>query len=224
MNLIDVLFVPGHSVAWDYIVSFDFLPDALAGLDTLISSLPKDGLDEISEGVWASPSASIAPSSCIMPPCIIYDDAEIRHSAFIRGNAVIGRGVVIGNSVEVKNSIIFDEAEIPHFNYVGDSILGYKAHMGAGSITSNVRSDKGNIVLHLPDGDFDTKRMKLGAFVGDRAEIGCNAVLNPGTVIGHDSVVYPLSSLRGYLPPSMINKGCGIIAEKRNKEELCSAR
>lgn len=214
MNLIETLFESGHTIAWDYISSFQFLPDALLGIGDFIRGILKTGYDEIREGVWASPSAVIAESACILPPCIIGANTEIRHSAFIRGNAVIGNNVVIGNSVEIKNAIISDCSEVPHFNYVGDSILGFKAHMGAGAITSNVRSDKKNVILHLPDEDIDTKRMKVGAFLGDRSEIGCNSVLNPGTVIGHDAIVYPLSSVRGYVHPSSIYKGFRNIIER----------
>ena len=215
MNWIAELFAPGHSIAWDYISSFSLLHEMLQGIHELVLSLDKEGYEEVREGVWVSPSAVIAPTAFLGSPCIIGDGAEIRHGAFIRGDAVIGAGAVIGNSVEVKNAIISDHAEVPHFNYVGDSILGYRAHMGAGSITSNVRSDRNDVIMHLPEGDVDTGRMKVGAFIGDRAEIGCNAVLNPGTVIGHDSVVYPLSSVRGTVPSMMIAKGREIIPRER---------
>ena len=214
MDIAELLFKPGHSIAWDYFSSFPLITDSLGGIHDFILSFPKAGYMEVSEGVWAASDVFIAPSACIQPPCIIGKGTEIRHSAFIRGDVIIGENVVIGNSVEVKNAIISDCAEVPHFNYVGDSILGYKAHMGAGSITSNFRSDKKEVVLHLPDGEVFTKRKKVGAFIGDRAEIGCNAVLNPGTVIGHDSVVYPLSSVRGYIPPCMIYKNQNLIVER----------
>ena len=217
MTYIDELFSPQHSIAWEYISSFSKLHEMLPGIHDFILSCPKSAFTEISDGVWVSPDAVIAPSALIQPPCIIDSGAEIRHSAFIRGNAVIGKNCVIGNSVEIKNTIISDSAEVPHFNYVGDSILGYKAHMGAGSITSNIRSDKKPIVMHFNDMDVETGMIKIGAFLGDRAEIGCNAVLNPGTVIGHDSIVYPLSSVRGFIPSWMIFKGSGTI-QRQHKE------
>ena len=211
MNWIHELFSPGHSIAWDYVSSFSFLHEILPGIHDFLLSCDKTGLEEISDGVWVSPSASIAPSATLMPPCIVMAGAEIRQCAYIRGNALIGKGAVIGNSCEIKNALIFDCAEIPHFNYVGDSVLGYKSHMGAGAITSNLRSDKKSIVMHLPDGDIQTDMIKIGAFIGDKSEIGCNAVLNPGTVIGHDSIIYPLSSVRGTVPSMMIFKTSGVV-------------
>ena len=217
MSFIEKLFSPGHSIAWDYISSFSELHEILPHIHDFIVSCPKTGLVEIADGVWASPTASIARTAVIMPPCLIGEGAEIRHSAYIRGNAVIGDNAVIGNSCEIKNAIISDNAEIPHFNYVGDSILGYKAHMGAGAITSNVRSDKKPIVLHINGKDLHTKLHKVGAFIGDRAEIGCNAVLNPGTIIGKDSIIYPLSSVRGYVPERMIYKANGNCVQREEK-------
>ncbi len=214
MNLAYELFEPGHTAAWDYLVSFSQLHEALSGIHDFILSSVKHGFVEIGENIWAAPDAMIAPTACIYGPCLIGSGTEIRHGAFIRGDAVIGAGAVIGNSCEIKNAIISDGAEVPHFNYVGDSILGWKAHMGAGSITSNVRSDKRNVVLHLPDGDVDTGRMKVGAFLGDRAEIGCNAVLNPGTVIGKDSMIYPLSMVRGYVQSRMVYKKRGDVIDR----------
>ena len=209
MNLVQELFSSGYSIAWEYMASFSFPHEILTGIHAYIRSYPKTGFIEIADGIWASPSAVIAPTALIMPPCIIGDGTEIRHGAFIRGNAIIGNDVVIGNSCEIKNSIISDRAEVPHFNYVGDSILGYKAHMGAGSITSNVRSDRKPIVLHINGEDIQTNMNKVGAFIGDRAEIGCNSVLNPGTIIGKDSIIYPLSSVRGYVAERMIYKANG---------------
>ena len=204
----DILTEP-HTIAWDYLSSFSMLHEALSGIHDFILSYPKDGLVEILDGVWASPEASIAPTACIKPPCIIGRGAEIRHCAYIRGDAVIGDGVVIGNSCEIKNAIISDSAEIPHFTYVGDSILGYRAHLGAGAITSNIRSDRKPIILHLPEGDIETGMIKIGSIIGDRAEIGCNAVLNPGTIIGRDTIIHPLTSVRGYVPSMAIVKQNG---------------
>ena len=214
MNLIEELFSPFHTIAWEYISSFRSLHEILPGINDFILSYPKTGFVEISEGVWASPSARIAETAMIMPPCIIDENAEIRHSAFIRGNAVIGKGAVIGNSVEIKNAIISDSAEVPHFNYVGDSVLGYKAHLGAGAITSNIRLDKHEIIMHIDNQQIRTGLIKIGAFIGDRAEIGCNSVINPGTVIGHDAVIYPLSSVKGFVPSWTVSNGNGYVTNK----------
>lgn len=211
MKLSEELFEEGHSLAWPYFTSFELISDALTGLHDFILSFPKKDLIEYSDGVWIEDGVAISSSAEICPPCIIGKGSEIRHSAFIRGNAFIGRNVVIGNSVEVKNAIISDSSEIPHFNYVGDSILGYKAHLGAGAITSNVKSDKSDVLIRIGDVILNTGRMKVGAFIGDRAEIGCNSVLNPGSVIGRDSIVYPLSSVRGFVPSRSIFKKDGSI-------------
>ena len=166
------------------------------------------------ENVWIHNTAVIAPTASINGPCIIGPNTEVRHCAFIRGNAVIGAGCVIGNSVEVKNSIIFDECEVPHFNYVGDSILGYKAHLGAGAITSNVKNDKTNVEVTFPLGRIDTKLRKFGAVVGDYSQIGCNCVLNPGTLIGKNVSIYPLQSIRGMIGDNIIYKGPGHTTER----------
>ncbi|MCR5417576.1 MAG: UDP-N-acetylglucosamine pyrophosphorylase [Lachnospiraceae bacterium] len=171
--------------------------------------------------VWVHTSATIAPSASITGPCIIGPETEIRHCAFIRGNAVIGSGCVIGNSVEVKNSIIFDECEVPHFNYVGDSVLGYKAHLGAGAITSNVKNDKTNVEVSFPLGRIDTKLRKFGAVVGDFAQVGCNSVLNPGTLVGRGASIYPLSNVRGMVTESVIYKTGGKTTPKvKLKKEM----
>jgi NDP-sugar pyrophosphorylase family protein len=158
------------------------------------------------QNVWIAKSAKVAPTACINPPCIIDENAEIRHCAFIRGSAIVGKGAVVGNSTEVKNAILFDGVQIPHFNYCGDSILGYKAHMAAGVITSNVKSDKTNVSIRTDEGRIETGLRKLGALVGDFVEIGCNTVLNPGTVIGRNTTVYPLSRVRGFIPGGHIYK------------------
>lgn len=166
------------------------------------------------EDVWIAKSASVAPTASITGPCIIGENTEVRPGAFIRGNVLVGDGAVVGNSSELKNCILFDGVQVPHYNYVGDSILGYKAHMGAGAITSNVKGDKKNVIVH-GEAQYDTGRKKFGAMLGDLAEIGCNSVLNPGTVIGRDSQVYPLSSVRGVVPARSIVKGeRGVFAKR----------
>ena len=167
------------------------------------------------ENIWIAKDASIAPTASINGPCIIGKGAEIRQCAFIRGNAIVGEGAVVGNSTELKNVILFNKVQVPHYNYVGDSILGYKAHMGAGSITSNLKSDKTVVFISVAGGKINTGRKKLGAIVGDRVEVGCNSVLNPGTVIGRDSTVYPLSMVRGFVPKSSIYKSQGEIVDKK---------
>ena len=169
------------------------------------------------ENVWIAKSAKVAPTACIMPPCIIDENAEIRHCAFIRGSAIVGKGAVVGNSTEVKNAILFDGVQIPHFNYCGDSILGYKAHMAAGVITSNVKSDKTNVSIRTDGGRIETGLRKLGAVVGDYVEIGCNIVLNPGTVIVRNTTVYPLSRVRGFIPAGHIYKSETEIVLKQVK-------
>ena len=160
-------------------------------------------------------TAKIAPSASITGPCIIDRGAEIRQCAFIRGNAIVGAGAVVGNSTELKNVVLFDKVQVPHYNYVGDSILGYRSHMGAGAITSNVKSDQSLVILHIENEDIETGLKKFGAILGDRVEIGCNSVLNPGTIIGKRSNVYPLSSVRGFVPQSSIYKGKDNIVSKR---------
>ena len=185
--------------------------EALDGIKSFIlelgETLSADEYDHPEEGVWIAKDAKIFPSAYIGAPCIIDHGAEVRHCAFIRGSAIVGKNAVVGNSTELKNVVLFDNVQVPHYNYVGDSILGYKAHMGAGSITSNVKSDKTLVTVHIPDAPIETGRKKFGAMLGDFAEIGCNSVLNPGTVIGRDSQVYPLSSVRGVVPARHIVKG-----------------
>lgn len=174
-----------------------------------IEGLPKDEYFSPKENVWIHKSAIVYESAYIDGPCVIGAGTEVRHSAFIRGSAFVGRGCVVGNSTELKNVILFDKVQVPHYNYVGDSILGYCAHMGAGSITSNVRSDKTLVRVHFDDGDMETGLKKFGAVIGDRVEIGCGSVLNPGSIVGNDSIVYPLSSLRGVINPQSIYKKQG---------------
>lgn len=169
-------------------------------------SLPKEEYEEIKENVWAAKSAKIYPTAYINGPAIIGKNAEVRHCAFIRGNAIVGENAVVGNSTELKNVVLFNRVQVPHYNYVGDSILGYKAHMGAGSITSNVKSDKTLVVVKGGDAPIETGFKKFGAMLGDEVEVGCNSVLNPGTVIGHNSNVYPVSCVRGFVPANSIFK------------------
>lgn len=178
------------------------------------ATLPADEYDQVSEGVWVAKTAKVAPTAYLGAPCIIGPDTEVRHCAFIRGSALVGAGCVVGNSVELKNSILFDGVQTPHYNYVGDSILGYRSHMGAGSITSNVKSDKTNVTIKVGGEKMETGCRKMGAMLGDFVEVGCNSVLNPGTVIGAHSNVYPTSSVRGYIAPNSIYKKRGEIAQK----------
>ena len=203
----------------NYLSSFNYPWEALKGIKEEIirigKTLDKNEYDEISENVWVHKTANIYPSAYLGAPCIIGANTEVRHCAFVRGSAIVGNNCVIGNSVELKNVIIFDSVQVPHYNYVGDSILGYKSHMGAGSITSNVKSDKKNIVIHNGDENIETGIKKIGAFLGDNVEVGCNSVLNPGTIIGKNSNVYPLSSVRGVVPENSINKNSGVISIKK---------
>jgi len=177
-------------------------------------SLSDDEFDHPQEDVWIAKDAIIFPSAYIKGPCIIDSGAEVRHCAFIRGNAIIGKNAVVGNSTELKNVVLFDGVQVPHYNYVGDSILGYKAHMGAGSITSNVKGDKKLVVIKNGDELIPTGRKKVGAILGDYAEIGCGTVLNPGTVVGRDTQIYPLCSVRGVIPERCIYKSAGEIVNK----------
>lgn len=177
-------------------------------------TLPAEEYDNPAEGVWIAKDANVFPSAYIGAPCIIDHGAEVRHCAFIRGSAVVGKNAVVGNSVELKNVVLFDNVQTPHYNYVGDSILGYRAHMGAGSITSNVKSDK-TLVVVKGDVKIPTGRKKFGAVLGDHVEVGCNSVLNPGTVIGRNTIVYPTSSVRGVIPENSIYKGKNEIAARK---------
>ena len=203
------LFSLEHTLASDYLAGFEYPWEALPGIKQLIidlgSKLDPDEYTEVSENVWVHKTANIFPTAYLGSPCIIGPETEVRHCAFIRGSALVGRHCVIGNSVELKNVIIFDDCQVPHYNYVGDSILGYHAHMGAGSITSNIKSDKKNIFIHSDD-DIETGMRKIGAMLGDYADIGCNSVLNPGPVIGCRTIVYPCSCVRGVIPADSIYK------------------
>ena len=214
------LYEEGHSLASSYIHSFTYPWEALSGIKNLIleigATLSPDEYDNPKEGVWIHKEASVMPSAYIGSPCIIGKGTEVRHCAFIRGSALVGENCVVGNSVELKNVIISDNVQVPHYNYVGDSILGYKSHMGAGSITSNVKSDKTLVVIkdRVKGEEIKTGIKKVGAFLGDYVEVGCNSVLNPGTVIGKNSNVYPTSMVRGVIPANSIYKSKTEIAEK----------
>ena len=221
MNNIKItdLFDLSHTAAADYLTHFTYPWEALKGISNLIielgSSLDPDEYDNPSENVWIHKTAKVFPSAYIGAPCIIGAGTEIRHCAFIRGSALIGENCVIGNSAELKNVIIFDNVQTPHYNYVGDSILGYKSHMGAGSITSNVKSDKTNVVIKNGEESLETGIKKIGAMLGDYVEVGCNSVLNPGTIVGRNSNIYPTSCFRGVIPSDSIYKVGGIIIKKK---------
>jgi NDP-sugar pyrophosphorylase family protein len=194
---------------------WEVLPQIGAYILELGSKLSEDEYDFVGENVWIAKSAKVAPTASITGPCIIGKNAEVRHCAFIRGNAIVGEGSVVGNSTELKNVILFNCVQVPHYNYVGDSILGYKSHMGAGSITSNVKSDKTLVVVKNGDKEIETGLKKMGAILGDNVEIGCGSILNPGSIIGAGTNVYPLSSVRGYVPSGSIYKKQGEVAEKK---------
>ena len=207
-----------HTQAAPLLEEVEYPWQALAGISGFIlslgSTLSAEEYDRPAEDIWIAKSAKVAPTANITGPCIIGPETEVRHCAFIRGKALIGAGCVVGNSTELKNVILFDQAKVPHYNYVGDSILGFQAHMGAGSITSNVKSDKTLVVIRDGEERFPTGLKKVGAMLGDRAEIGCNTVMNPGTVIGRDSSVYPTSCVRGTVPANSIFKDQGHIVSK----------
>lgn len=210
-----------HTAAADYLATFTYPWEALKGIKDMIialgEALPADEYDQVHPQVWVHKTATVAPTAFLGAPCIIGAKTEVRHCAFVRGSALVGEGCVVGNSVELKNVILFDSVQVPHYNYVGDSILGYKSHMGAGSITSNVKQDKSLVVVHSAEGDIPTGVKKFGAMLGDYVEIGCNSVLNPGTVVGRNSNVYPLSSVRGVVPEKSIWKTGGVVVKKREE-------
>ena len=215
------LFTLEHSVAGELLSTYQYPWQALAHIKDFIlkigPTLDPRAYHSPQAGVWIANTARIFPSAYIGGPCIIGPGAEIRHCAFLRGNAIIGENVVVGNSTELKNVILFDNVQVPHFNYVGDSILGYRAHMGAGAVTSNVKSDKTPVAVKGTFGTIETGLKKFGAILGDHVEIGCNSVLNPGTVIGRHSTVYPTSCVRGYVPEGCIWKAPGNIVKKENR-------
>ena len=206
------------SLAGEFLSTFSYPWQALSEIKEFIleygKKLSDDEYDEISPCVWVHKSAKIADTAYIGAPCIIGENTEVRHCAFIRGSAFIGKSCVVGNSTEIKNAILFDNVQVPHYNYVGDSILGYKAHLGAGAVTSNVKSDKTLVLLRSGEEKIETGLKKFGAIVGDFVEIGCNSVLNPGTVIGRNTNIYPLSSVRGEIPSECIFKNAENIVRK----------
>ena len=220
MYTMEELFDLTHTRAGSYLAGFTYPWEALAGIGELIRQLGPELGEEFTETapeVWVHKTATVAPTAYLGAPCIIGAGTEVRHGAFIRGSALVGDHCVVGNSVELKNVILFDNVQTPHYNYVGDSILGYKAHMGAGSITSNVKSDKTPVVVRDGTQQAETGRKKVGAMLGDHVEIGCNSVLNPGTVVGRNSRVYPLSSVRGTVPAGSIYKRGGDITAQRGE-------
>ena len=216
MYSISEMYDLSHTMAKSYLEGFTYPWEALKGIKDMIITLGAtlgEGYTEVSPQVWVHNTAKVAPTAYLGAPCIIGANTEVRHCAFVRGSALVGENCVVGNSVELKNVILFDNVQTPHYNYVGDSILGYKSHMGAGSITSNVKSDKTLVVIH-GEIKMETGQKKVGAMLGDFVEIGCNSVLNPGTVIGRHSNVYPLSCVRGVVPANSIYKTGGVITAK----------
>jgi len=218
MYTINDLYSLEHTLASDYLANHTYPWEALKGIKDLIltlgPTLDKAEYTEVSPHVWVHKTATVAPTAYLGSPCIIGANTEVRHCAFIRSSALVGEGCVVGNSVELKNVILFDSVQVPHYNYVGDSILGYKSHMGAGSITSNVKSDKTLVCVNTPDGKLPTGLKKFGAMLGDHVEVGCNSVLNPGSVIGRNTNIYPLSCVRGFIPADSIFKTGGVTAPK----------
>ncbi|HIS01018.1 MAG TPA: UDP-N-acetylglucosamine pyrophosphorylase [Candidatus Excrementavichristensenella intestinipullorum] len=224
MNSIETqaLFDLGHTLAAPLLAQVRFPWEALKQIKDFIQALG-EGLDpaqyeERAPGVWVARDAKVFDSAYLAGPVIIGHEAEVRQCAFIRGSALVGAGAVVGNSTELKNCILFDKVQVPHFNYVGDSILGYRAHMGAGAVTSNVKSDKKNVVVRLNGQALETGLRKFGAMVGDRVEVGCNSVLNPGTILGRDSMVYPTSCVRGVVPERSIHKNDGRVVPRIMEE------
>ena len=214
------LFDLNHTRAATYLAGFEYPWQALAGIRDLILTLGPglgDEYTEVAPTVWVHKTATVAPTAFLGAPCIIGANTEVRHCAFVRGSALVGDGCVVGNSVELKNVILFNSVQVPHYNYVGDSILGYKSHMGAGSLTSNVKSDQTPVVVKNDSKAIPTGLKKFGAMVGDYVEVGCNSVLNPGTIVGRNSNIYPLSCVRGVVPEGHIWKTGGIIVKKENK-------
>ena len=218
MYTVNDLYDLNHSIAGSYLAGFSYPWEALDGIKERILRLGSTLGDDYAQPappVWVHKTAVVAPTAYLGAPCIIGPGTEVRHCAFIRGSALVGENCVVGNSVELKNVILFDNVQVPHYNYVGDSILGYRSHMGAGSLTSNVKSDKTLVVIKSKDEAIPTGRKKVGAMVGDFVEVGCNSVLNPGTVIGRHSNIYPTSCVRGVVPENSIFKTGGIVVTKK---------
>lgn len=218
MYTIQDLYDLNHTLSKEYLLKFTYPWEALKGIKDFIielgSTLDSD-YEQIKDQVWVHKTATVFESAYLGAPCIIGPNTEVRHCAFIRGSALVGANCVVGNSVELKNVILFDNVQTPHYNYVGDSILGYKSHMGAGSITSNVKSDKQLVVVHNGQEQIETGLKKFGAMLGDFVEVGCNSVLNPGTVIGPNSNIYPTSCVRGVIPANSIHKNNGKVVAKK---------
>ena len=212
--LLDTRYTIAHDIFKGKKYSFEILGQIKDFIAELSGTLDLDKFDNFGDGVFIAKSAKVAPSASISGPCIIDAEAEIRHCAFIRGNAIVGKGAVVGNSTELKNVILFDKVQVPHYNYVGDSILGYKAHLGAGAITSNVKSDKTNVSILIENERYNTNLRKFGAILGDCVEVGCGTVLNPGSVVGKNTNIYPLSSVRGYVAENSIYKNRGNVVRK----------
>ena len=219
MNIkIDNLYNLDKTIAAEYLSKFEYPWEALAGIKDYIKELGSklsDDYTQVKENVWIHKDAKVFDSAYLGEYVIIDEGAEVRHCAFIRGSAIVGKNAVVGNSTELKNVILFDNVQVPHYNYVGDSILGYKAHMGAGSITSNVKSDKQLVVIKNGDEKIETGIKKVGAFIGDNVEVGCGSILNPGTVVGRNSNIYPLSSVRKVIPENSIYKNQNEVVEKQ---------
>ena len=219
MLTVNDLYDLSHSAAGDYLKGFTYPREALSGITQLILSLGQhlgDDYEQVKPQVWVHKTATVAPTAFLGAPCIIGAGTEVRHCAFVRGSALVGENCVVGNSVELKNVILFDNVQVPHYNYVGDSILGYKSHMGAGSLTSNVKSDKTLVVVKSGSEEMPTGLKKFGAMLGDHVEVGCNSVLNPGTVIGPNTNIYPTSCVRGVVPPGSIWKTGGVVVPKKS--------
>ncbi len=214
------LYTLEETIAKELLEQVDYPWEALAQIGGFIRELggmlPEEVYRKVEKDVWIARSATVFPSACIQGPAIIGENAQVRHCAFIRGNAIVGEGAVVGNSTELKNVVLFNKVQVPHYNYVGDSILGYKAHMGAGSITSNVKSDKKPVVVKTESGRIETGMKKFGAMLGDGVEIGCGTVLNPGSVVGKHTNIYPLSSVRGYVPAGSIYKRQGEVVKMKD--------
>ena len=217
--MVKSLFSLEHSLAGELLKTKTYPWEALKEIKDFIlyigATLSPDIYEKKGDDIWIAKSAKVAPSASITGPCIIGENTEVRHCAFIRGNALVGNGCVVGNSTEIKNSILFDSVQVPHYNYIGDSILGYKAHTGAGAITSNVKSDKTPVKIKCGEDVIETGLKKFGAMLGDNVEIGCGSVLNPGTVIGKNTSVYPLTALRGVYPSDCIVKATNVVVKRQ---------
>lgn len=215
---IEELYDLNETIAAELFAGVTYPWEVLPGIHDFIlalgEKLPEDLFEKRGENIWIAKSAKVAPTACLNGPLIVDEEAEIRHCAFVRGNAIVGKGAVVGNSTELKNVVLFNKVQVPHYNYVGDSVLGFKAHMGAGSITSNVKSDKTLVVVKGEGISVETGLKKMGAMLGDHVEVGCNSVLNPGTVVGRNSNIYPVSCVRGVIPAGCVYKDAEHIVSK----------